>query len=146
MIAATGDDGNVRIWLASAGHLINTLRGNWGKVTTLCFSHNGAELICGTADGLILIWRTTTDWSFVKRFQGHKGPITRLAVSPINGLLAVGARDNTVGLWTTTDESLLNTLEGMGGPITDLSFSPDGTLLATAAEEGVIRLWGVVGG
>ncbi|MCB9135963.1 MAG: tetratricopeptide repeat protein [Anaerolineales bacterium] len=146
MVAATADDGSVRIWLASAGHLIYTLRGNWGKVTSLCFSHNGAELICGTADGLILVWRTTTDWPFLKRFQAHKGLITRLAVSPVNGLLAVGTKDNTISLWTIGDESHLNTLEGSGRAITDLSFSPDGTLLATAAEEGVIRLWGVVGG
>lgn len=41
--AATADDGSVRIWLASAGHLIYTLRGNWGKVTALCFSHNGVD-------------------------------------------------------------------------------------------------------
>lgn len=47
-----------------------------------------------------LIWRTTTDWAFMKRFQAHKGAITSMAVSPVNGLLAVGAKDNTVGLWT----------------------------------------------
>jgi WD40 repeat protein len=66
-----------------------------------------------------------------------------ICFSPDSRLLATGAPDRTVLIWSVDTGRVLRTLAGHDGGVFDLSFSPDGRVLATAAMEGTVNIWTV---
>jgi WD40 repeat protein len=72
--------------------------------------------------------------------NGHSLPVTCVAYRPDGRIIASGAADKTVCLWTN-EGVLLRKLLGHDGFIDCLVFSPDGMLLATASSDNKIRIW-----
>ncbi len=66
----------------------------------------------------------------------HQYWTTSVAFSPTGDLLAAGARDGTVSLWSLPLEQRLDTVDGQ-----IVAFSPDGALLAAGSDDGQIYLW-----
>jgi len=78
--------------------------------------------------------------------EGHKGPVTCLAISPDSRLLASASDDMTVRLWNLPDGAPLKTLEAYNR-ITCLAISPDGRVLASGGRnESGARLWSLPDG
>jgi WD40 repeat protein/tRNA A-37 threonylcarbamoyl transferase component Bud32 len=75
------------------------------------------------------------------RLRGHDGPVTAVAFSPDDRLLASGGADNAILLWDTRDGRLVRRLSGHAGKVTDVAFSADGTRLASASADGTTRIW-----
>lgn len=145
MIATLGDDRSIKLWRATRGNLIQTHDALDAEIVSAAFTPDGAYLTCGTADGSILQWKTTTSLIFSRQFQGHASAITCLAHSPDSSMLATGLTDGSIRIWQIESENLLHTLPGHGGLVTGLAFSPDGSLLLSGGTDGIIRLWGAVG-
>jgi WD40 repeat protein len=83
------------------------------------------------------------DGSLLYSFPGEIGVVESVAFSPEGSLLAAGALNKTVFLWSVSDGTRLNKLEAYTGLITDIVFSKSGTLLASSSDDGTIRLWGI---
>jgi WD40 repeat protein len=91
-------------------------------------------------------WTETGLDSLARRrgvLEGHKGPVTCLAISPDGRLLASGSDDMTVRLWNLADGAPLKTLE-CKTRITCLAISSDGRTLAAGAK--MVRLWSLPDG
>ncbi|WP_433722494.1 caspase, EACC1-associated type [Nocardia sp. CA-129566] len=70
-----------------------------------------------------------------------------VALSPTGGLLACGAKDPTVRLWSLpTGEPVLAPMSGHTDNIYTVAFSPDGTTLASAGRDKTVRIWDVATG
>jgi len=145
MIATMGDDRSIKLWRASRGNLIQADDSFKDEIVSAEFTPDGTFLTCGTADGVIAQWKTTTSLIFHKQFQGHASAIRSLAHSPDSSILATGLTDGSIRVWQLANENLLHTLSGHGGQVTGLGFSPDGSLLLSAGTDSIIRLWGAVG-
>jgi WD40 repeat protein len=77
----------------------------------------------------------------------HTSPIRSIAFSPDGSILAAGARDGSVILWSTEEERMVGQpLNGHADRVNALAFSPDGTLLAVGVNDGTIHLWNVATG
>jgi hypothetical protein len=76
------------------------------------------------------------------------GPLSVIAVSPDERLLAIGGVDGSVRLWNLESKVAVRTLRsrihlktGHAALTTSLAFSPDGVLLATGHLDGAIYVW-----
>lgn len=74
-------------------------------------------------------------------------PITALAISPDQRLLAAGDADGQVRLWErgTAAELAISPLPSGGSAVTDLAMTPDRSLLAVADKRGRVTLWDLTG-
>jgi WD40 repeat protein len=118
---AAGDGiGQVYIWNALTGKLLDTLKG---------YRFGGAE--CGGASCDMVT-------------------ITGVAVSPDGKTIAAGTggyitEGGWVELWDVETGAIRGYLEGSGS-MSDLAYSPDGTMLATSSAGSGLRLWDVAAG
>ncbi|HEU4557954.1 MAG TPA: hypothetical protein VFS20_08900 [Longimicrobium sp.] len=71
----------------------------------------------------------------------HRGPVTRVALSPDGSRLATASDDGTARIWDARTGALAATLDGRSGPVSTIAFSPDGLRLATATERSGARVW-----
>src|SRR5262249_47898224 len=94
----------------------------------------------------------------MRSFEGWKGALLAIALSPDGKLLAAGSGQGECALWDAQSGELKRTLRDLGGPVTGGGFSPDGKTLATGVAElakgkgekdqndyqsGEVKLWSV---
>lgn len=151
LFASACSNGVLKVWLSSNGSCLETFEGFSRNITRLAFSPEGRQLICGTAEGEIWIWDTTTDWNLSNKFEVLGGDIWAMDASPARTILATGDAEGTIFLWDYSrqggpEKLLLGSFPGHSGEILDLKFTANGALLASAGTDGVIRIWGSVAG
>jgi WD40 repeat protein/tRNA A-37 threonylcarbamoyl transferase component Bud32 len=86
-----------------------------------------------------LLWRKYNGEQ--SRLRGHMGPVTAVAFSPDDKLLASGSADQTIKLWDAASGKELFTLKGHAGRVTGVAFSPNSKRLASAGADRTVRLW-----
>jgi WD40 repeat protein len=126
LLATASDDGTARIWDATTGRELLTLRGHavapgglpYNGVVDVAFSSldNGKYLATAGADGTAKIWD----------------------ISPALDTGIPAARDSD----DATDQALL-TVCGHRNIVIDVAFSPDGSHLITAGSDGVAKVWDI---
>ncbi|HEY2148622.1 MAG TPA: WD40 repeat domain-containing protein, partial [Pirellulales bacterium] len=75
--------------------------------------------------------------------RGHRGQVYSVAFSPDGTLLASGAEDHTVKLWSVATGECRATLAGHLADVNCVAFSTDGHVVASAGDDGSVRLWNV---
>lgn len=96
------------------------------------------------ADARIAIWtqgRQQPD----QVFEGHRGPIVSIAVSPDGARLASASWDHTVRIWSLGD-GRQQVLEGHAQNVNGVAFSPDGRSLVSVGYDRELRIWSLMGG
>jgi len=58
-LASTSDDQTVKIWDATSGQEMLTLKGHSGPVTSVVFSRDGNRLITASDDQTVKLWDAT---------------------------------------------------------------------------------------
>lgn len=109
-------------------------------VGPLSYNHAGTLIAIGLGNTITL--RSTSSYALERSFSGHSSPITSLAFSPDDRLLASGSLgDGMIRLWNVSDGNLVKSLSGQSGGILSLAFSPDGRTLASGGKDATIKLW-----
>ncbi|MFC3500163.1 helix-turn-helix domain-containing protein [Micromonospora krabiensis] len=143
-LAATGADGEVRIWTwtgqDAAGPGVVLDGGPTGQVWSPVFSPDGTRLATAGSDGTVRIWRVgQTGPPTVLR--GHQGPVWGVAFSPDGRLVASAGEDTTVRVWDARGVGEPLVLRGHTRPAVGVAFSPDGRQLASSGHDTTVRLW-----
>lgn len=76
--------------------------------------------------------------------SGHSMPVTALAASPDGRILASGAMDRSIRLWSL-EGRLIRVLRGHAGIVSGVAFHPSGVLLASIGQDDTLRLWDLDG-
>ncbi|RYN21505.1 Vegetative incompatibility protein [Alternaria arborescens] len=143
MLASGSDDKTAKLWNASSGKVLQTLKGHSGPVNTVAFSPDSKTLASGSDDTAVKLWDAGSRKA-PQTPQGHSGLVNALAFSPNSKLLASGSRDEKVKLWDTSSGKVLRTLKGHSGSVNALAFSPDSTTLVSC--DTTLTLWDVGSG
>ena len=152
-LISAGDDGVIKVWDATNGNLVTTMKGHQECVFSLTISPDGKFLVSGDLLGSIRQWSLDT-WKPMRElnasllhtreenFIADVGGVRSLAFSPDGKLLAAGgmkeAKSNafcpgkpTVLIFDFESGKITNELKIKGksdGPFNALRFLEDGTL------------------
>lgn len=138
LVTASGlDDGMVKVWDTTRGHLLHTLKAeDYASV-----SPDGKTIATGNVGGPIELWSTETG----KRLREIKGA-GPVAFSP-DGAYLVGESteqgfEGALQVWEVAkDYAPGRKLEGHEGSLLGLSFSADGRFVASSSFDASAKVW-----
>ncbi|KAL9350642.1 hypothetical protein Peur_057897 [Populus x canadensis] len=119
-------------------HLLSISR---EKITAAVFNEIGNWLTFGCAKlGQLLVWEWRSE-SYVLKQQGHYFDVNCLTYSPDSQLLATGADDNKVKVWTVSSGFCFVTFSEHTNAVTALHFMANNHCLLSASLDGTVRAW-----
>ncbi|CAL5095863.1 unnamed protein product [Urochloa decumbens] len=119
-------------------HLLSISR---EKITTAIFNSLGNWLVFGCAKlGQLLVWEWRSE-SYILKQQGHYFDVNCIAYSPDSQLLATGADDNKVKVWTVSSGFCFITFSEHTNAVTAVHFMANNHSLLSASLDGTIRAW-----
>jgi internalin A len=139
--------GDVRIWDATNGTEVLTLRGQKSSVEALAFSPDGKRLAGAcSSDRTLRVWDTKTG-DIIFNLTGNKDWLTTVAFSPNGQQIAAAGGDMSV--WNATTGKQLHALSvqfSKASPsVQSVAFSPDSKRLVAAVTDGslgtVLKGW-----
>ncbi|KAJ1437035.1 WD40/YVTN repeat-like-containing domain superfamily [Sesbania bispinosa] len=111
------------------------------KITTALFNELGNWLTFGCAKlGQLLVWEWRSE-SYILKQQGHYFDVNCVAYSPDSQLLATGADDNKVKVWTVSSGFCFVTFSEHTNAVTALHFTASNNCLLSASLDGTVRAW-----
>lgn len=142
-------------WLgADEPHLVRTLRGHRGGVTSVAFSPAKRQVVSGGMDACVMLWQfgeplkkageeTPRGGRPTRAFRliGHRGPVHRVTFSPNGSEVASASADRCVRLWQPSARGDSVELKGHSGGVRSVDYSPDGSRLMTASDDKTVKVW-----
>jgi WD40 repeat protein len=141
-LASASYDKTVRLWDATSGGTLHTLRRHTERVNAIAWSPDGTRLASGADDGLVHIWDSASR-QFLRTFDRHTGKVTALAWSPDGSHIASASGDKTVQVWEVRSGRVLITYAGHSLPAYGLAWSPDGRRIASGSTDKTVQVWEV---
>jgi WD40 repeat protein/tRNA A-37 threonylcarbamoyl transferase component Bud32 len=139
-IASSGFDEVVRVWDASTGRELLTLRGHAGLVYAVAYSRGGKWLASCGLDRTVRIWKADTGEP-VRLLRGHTSTIITLAFGRDEDRLVSAGLDRLVKVWDVEKGTALLDLKGHTDRVEGVCFSPDGGQVASASFDQTVRVW-----
>jgi WD40 repeat protein len=156
LIAAAGEDKNVRIWNLK-GEKVATLdeygkrriNGHKDKVWTSRFSPDSKMIATASWDKTVKLWRQDKQqqWEYFKTLEGHTDQVFSLSFSPDKKMLASVGKDTMVRLWSLKDYTSIRKWKVKDTKnVVSVVFSRDSKIIATANDDGnTATLWNLEG-
>ena len=138
-VATASFDNSIGLW---QGRTPVWLEGHEAAANAVAFLDAGRVVSSGDDFDLIL-WDIASGGQ--TRFEGHKGKVQGIAISPDGTWIASASWDGRVGLWPV-DGGAPRFLEGHDAGVNDVIFSADGALVYSASADGTIREWDMADG
>lgn len=104
------------------------------------FSPDGSEVLLGSEDGSISLYRIDTG-ALLYRIQVPKSPVRDAQFSSDSHHILVVSGDGLIRLLDASDLHLIAELDSDPKGIREAMFAPDGTSVLTIGETGTARLW-----
>ena len=140
-IATAGAKQGVQVWNTLTGGNVASL-GDCSSTSLLVrFSPSGAYLAAAFESGTVAIWDPKVGREHLKHEDCHSEQITCLEFSSNSTLLASGARDRAIQVWSVDIAQSLYRLTTHEGPVTSLVFSSDSQRLFSGSEDNLIIIW-----
>jgi WD40 repeat protein len=153
IVTACDDDSIPRVWNATSGELLITLKGHTSNVRNAEFSLDGQRIVTASDDGTARVWSATSG-ELLASLQGD-GTIWRAIFSPDGQRVLTASLEHTARVWNpTTGKLLFTTMRIQNGyptwsgydPVQHAVFSPDGKFILTAGDGNTARVWNAVNG
>lgn len=101
MLAAAGQDRQIRIWASETGELRQTLHEQESAISALAISPDGLDPAgSGTAESSVCLW-DLRNGRIIQQLDGHEHGVGALAFSPDGSILASGDNGHRIRLWHT---------------------------------------------
>lgn len=93
----------------------------------------------GSHDRTIIV----RDWSgrFLRRLEGHTGPVLALAARPDGRILVSAGADRALRVWDPQTGERKRSMSNHGDRVGAIVYSPDGRYLASGGRDRTVRIW-----
>ena len=147
-------DGTIRIWNATTGRELSTLRyaatppSSDAIINSVAINSDGTLIATSGRDGVVRLWDPATEKE-IHRFGDAGGDPAldpgspRVRFSPRGDRLASGRTDGTVRVWDVSQRTEVAVLHGHSRSVHEVAFSPDGTWLASGGLDRTVRIWDI---
>ncbi|KAG9311570.1 hypothetical protein JVU11DRAFT_7778 [Chiua virens] len=142
VLATAGMNQGVQLWNVVTGGNVASF-GNKASSLFVRFSGSGSFVAGAFSDGMVAVWDPNLGREHFKDVGAHTDDITCLEFSPDSKLLASGARDKTIQLWSLESAQRTHKLTAHEGPVTVITFMPDSQRLCSGSEDNLLVLWDV---
>lgn len=139
LVAACGRDRTARVFDATSGALVATLRGHVDAVAKLAFSPDGTQLATASADGTARLWKAE-GWTQRALLRGHADDVEELAFSPDGARLYSASKDGTVRSWDARTPWHGGVRFATSAAAYVVRFNRQGTALAVASYDGRVEI------
>jgi WD40 repeat protein len=146
-VLTAGDDGTVRFWNAADGKSVGPILRHPGPVRVAVFRPD-ARTVFAASDSRAAVWDagTARACATLAHDFSRDGPIRVASFSPDGSIVATGAENGAVRLWSSTSGTAIGVPMQHGARIVAVSFSPCGRKLLTASFDWRAQLWNTATG
>ncbi|MHC4211750.1 MAG: protein kinase domain-containing protein [Planctomycetota bacterium] len=106
-----GRGNTIRIWDATSGVEVKSLRGHRRVVTSLTFSPNGKRIVSGGAFGTIKLWDFATGTEVMTLRHHERGYVGCIKFSPDGQTIATCGGGSTIKLWKSGPRNAIGVSE-----------------------------------
>eukprot|EP00842_Homolaphlyctis_polyrhiza_P001800 jgi/Hompol1/2620/HPOL_002982-RA len=111
------------------------------QFSSLSVDPSGEIVVAGSSDTFeIFVWSMQTG-RLVDILAGHEGPISSLAFSPMDNVLASSSWDQTVRIWNLFSRDKQSEMFEQQSEVLSIAYTPDGKYLAATTLNGQINVW-----
>ncbi len=137
-LAVAGGDGDVWLWDAVSGALLDKLGGHQGKVNAVAFAADGTLASAGD-DGTVRLWDPLAGRALQAPLAAAAAQVD-VAFSPDSKILAAAGADGVVQLWDVRSGTSLGALTGHKGVVHAVAFGQTGRLVS-GGDDKTLRFW-----
>ena len=144
-IVTGSTQGTAKVWDASSGRELLTLKGHSSVIYSVAFSPDGQRIVTGSADQTAKVWEAASGRALLT-LTGHSDEVCSVAFSPDSRRIATASEDKTAKVWDAASGRELLTLKGHSALIWAVAFSPDGQRIVTGSYDGTAKVWDAASG
>ncbi len=138
--ASNDPEGEVRLWNAATGQLLQTYSGHTDSALAVAFSHDGRRLVSASYDNTARVWDVDTG-SQLLLLSGHSYWVWSAEFSPDDRRIVTASQDGTVLIWSAESGTAGTPFRGHDGPVYCARFAPDGQTIASGGNDKQVLLW-----
>lgn len=135
-------DGVINLWEMPSGTFYGVIAGLVSQVRAMAFAFHNPSLLATASGYFLTFWQIPEGKRYAAIRDADRLPITALAFSPTEPLLATGIHNGSVRLRFADQERFPVDIElrAHEGPVYAISFSPFGSHLVTGGRDGIARI------
>jgi len=132
-------DKTAKIWDATDGKEIRSLKGHTEGILSVAYSLNGKYIATGSLDHTTMLWEAKSGKQLFQ-LVGHNSEISEVAFSANSKFVITGSSDGTAKVWDVENGKILYSLNGHDGVVGGVAFTPTNKLIVTSSKDK-IRVW-----
>ncbi len=139
-IVTSSWDNTARIWNATTGAEIATLRAGAGAFMSAVFSNDGSKVVVALWDNTarVLDARSGQELALLK---GHEAGVWYASFSPNDARVVTASWDKTARVWDANTGREIAVLRGHSREVHTARYNRSGTRIVTASEDHSARIW-----
>jgi WD40 repeat protein len=141
LIAWGTASGAIQVWDARYLSNIATIRGHYGRVTSIAFSSDASQIVSGSVDGTVRIQPVASSEEPLASIPGHDARVRQVVFSSDGSYLVSGSEDKTVRIWDGLTCEELAVLRGHEDAVWTVAYSPDSTRVISGSDDYTVRVW-----
>lgn len=134
-------DGQLRVHDLKNRTCISEVQTRHGESRSICYSADDKQLLVGSGDGHVELWKFADDGATSTSFVAHQAEVSYARFSPDGTCFLTCGGDKSCTVWDTATLKPIFEMEPGPATVRQACFTSDGTRFITGDVRGNIKVW-----